>query len=148
MSLQIKNFTKNRIEKKFLDKVAQETLKTLKLKKTVEISLVISGEKRIRTLNKKYRKIDKVTDVLSFGNEDTDNSVKFVFPSNNVISFGEIFICYPKIQKQAREKKHSTKKEFSILLIHGILHLAGFDHLESYENSVMKEIEIDVLKKL
>ncbi len=148
MCLQIKNFTKQKINKKYLDKVAKKTLKIVKIKKIVEISLVITGEKRIRSLNRKYRNIDKATDVLSFGNEDSDDIVKFVISPDDVLQFGEIFICYSIAEKQAKEKKHSVRKEFSILLIHGILHLAGLDHNENYEDSVMKEIEIEVLKNL
>ncbi|MCK4918940.1 MAG: rRNA maturation RNase YbeY [Candidatus Pacebacteria bacterium] len=145
MILQIKNFTKQKISKKYLDRIAEETLKVAKIKMPVEISLVIAGEKRIKSLNKKYRRIDKVTDVLSFGNEDLNGAIKFVIPPDEILQFGEIFICYPKIKKQAKQKKHSTRKEFSILLIHGILHLAGYDHKESYENSEMKDMEIKVL---
>ncbi|MCK5412976.1 MAG: rRNA maturation RNase YbeY [Candidatus Pacebacteria bacterium] len=145
MILQIKNFTKQKINKKYLDRIAEETLKVVKIKKPVEISLVIAGEKRIKSLNKKHRGIDRVTDVLSFGNENSGDDIKFVIPPNDILQFGEIFICYPKIEKQAKEKKHSVKKEFSILLIHGILHLAGYDHKGSYENSEMKDIELKVL---
>ncbi|MCK5332434.1 rRNA maturation RNase YbeY [Candidatus Parcubacteria bacterium] len=147
MILQIKNFTKQKINKKYLDQIANETLKIIKMRKPVEISLVITGEKRIRSLNKKYRGIDKVTDVLSFGNEEPDDTERFIIPPDDVLHFGEIFICYPKIEKQAKKKKHSIKEEFSILLIHGILHLAGLDHMESYENSEMKNIENKVLSE-
>ena len=148
MCLQIKNFTKQKINKRYLNKVAKETLKVMKIKEAVEISLVITGEKRIRSLNRKYRNIDKITDVLSFGNENSDDVAKFIIPPTDILQFGEIFICYPMIKKQAKEKKHSVKKEFSILLIHGILHLAGLDHNESYESSSMKKIEMKVLKNL
>ncbi|MCK5490941.1 MAG: rRNA maturation RNase YbeY [Candidatus Pacebacteria bacterium] len=148
MILQIKNFTKQKINKKYLDKIAEETLKVAKVKIPVEISLVITGEKRIKSLNKKYRGINKVTDVLSFGNEDLNDTIKFIIPPEDILQFGQIFICYPKIEKQAKQKKHSCKKEFSILLIHGILHLIGYDHKESYENSEMKELEVMVFDAL
>ena len=148
MTLQIKNFTKKRINQKYLNRVMEETLKVAKIKMPVEISLVITGEKRIKSLNKKYRNIDKVTDVLSFGNEDLSGVEKFIIPPEDIVQFGEIFICYPKIVKQAKGKKHSIKKEFSILLIHGILHLSGLNHVEDYENSVMKVLEIKILKKI
>ena len=66
----IKNFTKNKLNQKDLNKIAKKTLGVVEFKKPVEISLVITGEKRIRSLNKKYRKVDKITDVLSFGFAD------------------------------------------------------------------------------
>jgi len=139
----IKNFTKNKLNKKHLNKIAEKTLEVAKFKKPTEISLVITGEKRIKSLNKKYRKIDKRTDVLSFGNEELDNN-----SINKTIYLGEIFVCYPQVVKQAKQKRHSVKKELAILLIHGILHLLGYDHRGDYENSEMKVLEERVLNIL
>ncbi|MCK4525405.1 MAG: rRNA maturation RNase YbeY [Candidatus Andersenbacteria bacterium] len=142
MSLPIKNFTKNKLNQKYLNEIAERTLEVAKFKKPVEISLVITGEKRIKSLNKKYRKIDKITDVLSFGNEE------FVGLPDKIIYLGEVFICYPQAVRQAKQKKHLTKKELAILLIHGILHLLGYDHKGNYENSEMKILEKKILTVL
>ncbi|MCK5123466.1 MAG: rRNA maturation RNase YbeY [Candidatus Pacebacteria bacterium] len=145
----IKNFTKNKLNQKYLNKIAEKTLKITKFKKPAEISLVITGEKRIRSLNKKYRKINKITDVLSFGFADgLHNSAETMEPTNKIIYLGEIFICYSQAVKQAKQKKHSLKKEMSILLIHGILHLLGYDHQGNYEDSEMKILEEGVLDAL
>jgi probable rRNA maturation factor len=93
----IKNFTRQKLNQKYLGKVAKETLKIAGFKKPTEISLVIIGEKRIRLLNKKFRGIDRVTDVLSFGNEEVENEfAKFISPPDKIIYLGEIFICYPQ----------------------------------------------------
>ena len=146
MALLIKNFTKNKLNQKYLNKITKRTLEVAKFKKPVEISLVITGEKRIRSLNKKYRKINKITDVLSFGNEELDDkSAEFVNLPDKIIYLGEIFICYSQAVRQARQKKHSVKKELAILLIHGILHLLGYDHRGDYENSEMKVLEERIL---
>ncbi|MEA2097722.1 MAG: rRNA maturation RNase YbeY [Patescibacteria group bacterium] len=141
--LLIKNFTKQKFDKRYLNKITEKTLEIAKLKKSTEISLVMIGEKRIRLLNKKFRRIDKVTDVLSFGNEEAE--AKFVNPPNDVLYLGEIFICQVQAKKQAKEKKHSVKKEMTILLIHGILHLLGYDHKGDYESSEMKILEKKIL---
>ena len=146
--LLIKNFTKHRIDQKYLNEIVDETLKIAKFKNLAEISLVITGEKRIRNLNKKYGRIDKVTDVLSFGNEGKHNTVKFIDPMDGVAYLGEIFICYPRAEKQARERGHSTKKELAILLIHGILHLLGYDHKRKNEYVKMRRKEEKVLANL
>ena len=153
MTLLIKNFTKQKLNQKYLNKIAEETLKIVKFKKSVEISLVITGEKRIRSLNKKYRGIDNATDVLSFGNDAVNKTaknktVKFINPPDDIARLGEIFICYSQAVKQAKQKKHSVKKEMAILLIHGILHLLGYEHKEDYEKSEMKIKEVEILKKL
>ena len=150
MTLLIKNFTKQKLSQKYLNKIAGEALGVAGFKKPVEISLVVTGEKRIRALNKKYRGTDKVTDVLSFGNNAAtktakNKTVKFINPPESVLHLGEIFICYSRAIKQAKQKKHSVKREMTILLIHGILHLLGYEHREDYESSEMKVIEEKVL---
>ena len=148
----IKNFTKNKLDQKYLNKIADETLRVVEFKKPVEISLVITGEKRIRSLNKKYRKINKITDVLSFGFADgLHNSAEIMEPTivpNEIIYLGEIFICYPQAVRQARQKNNTTKKESAILLIHGILHLLGYNHEGDYEDSEMKILEEKILRCL
>ena len=148
----IKNFTKNKLDQKYLNKVAEKTLKVVKFKKPVEISLVVVGEKKIRSLNKKYRKIDKITDVLSFGFtfglHSSAETMEPTTPPDEIIYLGEIFICYTQAVKQAKQKKHFLKKELAVLLIHGILHLLGYDHQGNYENSEMKVLEEKILDAL
>jgi probable rRNA maturation factor len=125
--------------------VAEEVFREEKIKGEMEISLVFTGEERIRNLNKTYRGIDRITDVLSFeGCADDD----FVDPGNKISYLGEIFVCYPRAEKQAREKKHLVKKEIDILLIHGLFHLLGYDHVKDEDYEIMKKKEESVLKKL
>ena len=145
MALLIKNFTKNKLNQKHLNKIAEKTLEVVEFKKPVEISLVITGEKRIRSLNKKYRKVDKITDVLSFEFADGLHSSAETMEPTTTIYLGEIFICYSQVVRQAKQKKHSAKKEISVLLIHGILHLLGYDHRGNYEDSEMKVLEEKII---
>lgn len=142
-----KNFTRCKLNKKYLNKVAEEVLKIARIKKQVEISLVITGNKRIRSLNKKYRNIDKVTDVLSFGNEEKCGAVKFVDPADSVVYLGEIFICYSRAVSQAKQEKHTVQKEIAILLVHGMLHLLGYNHKKEEEARIMKKKEEEIWKK-
>jgi len=125
MNFEINNLTKSKIDKRFLEKVARKTVQELNLKKFDEISIVIIGNKRIRGLNKKYLKRNRVTDVLAF-------------------DYGEIFICLPQAKKQAKKLNNILKKELAILLIHGILHLAGYDDKTKigYNEMVRKQNEI------
>ncbi|MEG0794266.1 MAG: rRNA maturation RNase YbeY [Bacilli bacterium] len=76
-------------------------------------------------MNKKYRSIDKSTDVLSFAFEDNNKM------SYNIRQLGEIYISIPKMQSQAIEYNHSEKRELAFLVVHGILHLLGYDHTKS-----------------
>ncbi len=139
MKIEINNLTRARVDpirrgasnvanKKFLEKVAKKTSRILKIK-LPEISLVIVGETRIKALNKKYRKRNKVTDVLAF-------------------DYGEIFICLPQAKKQANKLGHSLEKELAILLIHGILHLAGYDDKKIKDREKMLHLQEKLISKI
>ncbi len=144
-TLLIKNFTKHKISQKYLNKAAEKTLEIVDFKGPAEISLVITGDQKIKTLNKKYRKKDRVTDVLSFSALENksgkkNKKIKFISPKEKAF-LGEIFICYPQAARQSKFQNHSTKKEISILLIHGILHLLGYTHAKKPEMTKMKQKE-------
>ena len=113
--VEINNLTTVSIDEEFLKKVAEKVLEGEKAKGELSIALV--GQGRIRELNKKYRGKNRVTDVLAF-------------PSNGL---GEIVICLREVKKNAKKFGSSFKKELSTCLIHGILHLLGYDHEKSVE---------------
>ncbi|MDP3057046.1 MAG: rRNA maturation RNase YbeY [bacterium] len=128
--LLIKNLTKSKVDEKFFRSIAGKTLENLpklaKSAKKIEISLVIIGEKRMKGLNRIWRGKNKATDVLSFENQK--NKFNFIAPPDDIIHLGQIFICYPVASRQARQYGYSIREEAARLLIHGILHLAGYDH--------------------
>lgn len=116
-------------------KIALKTLKFLNLKQLVSIVLV--GDKRIQELNKEYRHKNKVTDVLSFGDWQEEDFL------------GEVIICVPQAKRQAKEFGIDFKSEMARLLIHGILHLAGYDHEKSKkEEKIMFGLQDQILKKV
>jgi len=86
-----------------------------------DLSVIYTNNVKIQAINKTYRKIDKPTDVLSFPMGAVD-------PESGRKNLGDIFISVPKAKSQARELNHPVKAELAILLIHGYLHLNGFDH--------------------
>ena len=161
--LEIHNFTQNQIDEKFFQRVADVVLKTVSpsinsgLNK-VEISLAIVGDGRIRKLNKIYRGKNKVTDVLSFGDKSVMLYLNKAFPKikkgevfievpDGTNRLGEIVICYPRAKKQAKSLNHSLEKELTILLIHGILHLLGYEHEKGeVEEKKMKVMERKIFK--
>ncbi|MEK9130384.1 MAG: rRNA maturation RNase YbeY [Patescibacteria group bacterium] len=130
--IEICNQTKQKINEKLIRNIIEEILEKIKNKKILEISIIFVGEKKIKQLNNKYRKINKATDVLSFGLWKLENTQEY---------FGEIFICHSKIKKQAKIFKHSIFCELKIILIHGILHLFGYDHETEKDWEKMKEME-------
>lgn len=91
-----------------------------------QISLVFVNDLEIKALNKKWRNINKPTDVLSFSNICDDN---FPSPNNQEIkTLGEIFISLDTASRQATDYNHSLQDEVNKLLVHGVLHIFGFDH--------------------
>jgi len=107
-----------------------------------EFNVIIVGEEKIQELNRDYRGLDRVTDVISFALED-DKS----FNIEDYRMLGDIYICLNKVKEQANEYGHSFKRELSFLAIHGLLHLLGYDHMNEDDEKVMFEKQEEVLKK-
>lgn len=115
----------------YLDKVIRRTLQHENVQNAV-FSIIFVDEKEIQNINREYRNIDKITDVISFAFEDND---KMVY--NNVRVLGDIYICIPRMIEQSIEYGHSIKRELSFLTIHGLLHLLGYDHQTKEEEKIM-----------
>lgn len=114
----------------------KEFVKSEKIAGAGELNLVFAGERRIRTLNKKYRGKDKTTDVLSFGEFDGREPV-------------EIIVCLFQARKQAERLGHSLEKEIGRLFLHGILHAAGYDHEKGKTAAEkIRKKEKEILRKL
>jgi len=110
------------VDKKFLKRVAKTILKG-ENKKEAGLSVALVGPERIKKLNKKYRGKDKITDVLSFG-----QNKKFpLFPETKK-DLGEVIICLEAVKRNAKKYNVTFKKELALVLIHGILHLLGYEH--------------------
>ncbi len=110
----------------YLDKIINRTLKLEKVK-SANLSIVFIDDDLMHELNKKYRGIDRTTDVLSFAFED-NNKICY-----NIRQLGEIYISIPQMIKQAKEYHHSEKRELAFLVVHGLLHLLGYDHTKGIE---------------
>ncbi|HUX48727.1 MAG TPA: rRNA maturation RNase YbeY, partial [Dehalococcoidia bacterium] len=113
-----------------------------------EVSLVFTDSETVRQLNRDYRGVDEPTDVLAFymlPQKGSDSS--FALPPDGVTRLGEVIISYPQAVEQAREQGHATEKELALLVIHGILHLLGYDHEEAKEEIKMRRRERELLEK-
>ncbi|MCL0076083.1 rRNA maturation RNase YbeY [Dehalococcoidia bacterium] len=111
-----------------------------------ELSLLVTGDQTVRELNRTYRGVDETTDVLAFAPGAEDSS--FHLPPDGVTHLGEAIISCPQAARQAEEQKHSLKREFAILTIHGILHLLGYDHQQPGEEQAMIVREAEILARL
>ncbi len=124
----------------FINKVIKKALNYLNIEKSV-FSVVLINDEKIQFLNKKYRNIDKVTDVLSFAFEDNSN-----IKNNEIRVLGDIFISIPQMERQAAEYDNTIEEELSFLVVHGLLHLLGYDHMTKDEEIKMFAIQKEILK--
>lgn len=128
----------------WLKKAEQSANRLLKLKKDYTISVVLVGRQRMRSLNKQYRKIDKPTDVLSFGGRTKE---RFVTPGVKEY-LGEIIICPEIARRNAKNAGHSLTREMQSLYIHGLLHLLGHTHKEKKKEKKMFLLQEKILSKI
>lgn len=107
----------------------------------LELSLAVVGTATMRRLNRARRGVDAVTDVLSFGPVPTPVHVP-------ALATGEVAICLPLARRQAKRLGHSWREELVVLLVHGLLHVAGLDHHRFADAVRMRRLEASILKRL
>ena len=118
--------------------VARAVLEYLHLQEA-ELSILLCDDGTIHPLNRDYRGKDKPTDVLSFAQREGE----FAFIDDNLL--GDVIISMDTTIRQATERQHSVETELRVLLVHGILHLLGYDHIEDDEAEVMEAKEREIL---
>ena len=118
------------------------------------VSLAFVSEDEIRNLNSSFRKLDKVTDVLSFPmldikqGESTLADFESEREPDGRLNIGDIAICLDVAKRQAKNLGHSLKREVCFLALHGLLHVLGFDHIESQDEEIMQKTAEEILNKL
>ncbi len=123
--IEVNNQTRYRLKEKFLIAISQEILKK-ENREEQNLSIALVGPEKIRELNRKYRQKDNVTDVLSFSSQEVLTWVK----NDNGLTpdLGEVIICPAKVKKNAKKFASTFEKELQRVLVHGILHLLGYEH--------------------
>jgi rRNA maturation RNase YbeY len=110
-----------------------------------ELSILLAGPRRTRSLNRRWRGVDRTTDVLSFPLYRSPAE----FPEENDFAIGDVVINPSMAAEQARLSGVSLKEEMRRLLVHGVLHLLGHDHEGSaYKRKKMEALERDLMGKL
>jgi len=143
MEILIKNQQKiAKIHRRRIREIIKNIIQYLKVDEKTEISILFTDDKFIKSLNKKYRGINKSTDVLTFNLEEGD--LKFPEVDKNKL-LGDIAVSVETAQRQANNLNHNLEKELMILLIHGLLHLIGYDHEEDRDNKIMQVKENEIL---
>ena len=142
MNVEISNLTNENIDEKLINDVVKATSERLNIKDSI-VGIVLVDNKRIHEINREYRNVDRETDVISFAflEDETD-------PDMDIDNLGEIYISLEKARSQAEEYGHSFKRELSFLVVHGLLHLLGYDHMTSEEEKEMFSLQEEILSSL
>ncbi|MBL4933005.1 rRNA maturation RNase YbeY [Clostridium paridis] len=144
---------------RLVEEIVQFALKEEEVDEKVQISIVFVDNKEIREINNETRGIDKETDVLSFPMLDYEDGKVFkeqyknfsfdeTYYDGEELVLGDVVLSLEKSLEQSEEYNHSFKRETSYLIIHSILHLLGYDHMEDNEKGIMRKREEDILNKL
>lgn len=131
------------------------------------LTVVLTDDESVRELNRTFRLIDAPTDVLSFPNQDfpaadpvteehalepTQSTTTLILPeevlSDDAAYLGDIIIAVPYTQRQAEREKRTLASELELLVVHGVLHLLGYDHGTVEEERAMWAIQDEVLAKV
>lgn len=140
--------------KKIIQKVVNTCFKEENLEKTnLYLNIILTNPETIRQTNKKYRNIDKETDVLSFPmfqKEELDNLIKESLQREETIEdvLGDIMISIPRVIEQANEYGHSVERELAYMVVHGFYHVMGYDHIKEEDKIIMRPKEENILSKL
>jgi probable rRNA maturation factor len=129
-----------KIEDRVLRKAASKTLEE-SLDEEVSLTIVVTGDEQIKSLNKRHRGVDETTDVLAF-------TADYMDPDLGHRYLGDVLISYPTAETQALEHGHSVGEELQLLVVHGVLHLLGYDHLEEGEKEEMWTLQKQILEDL
>ena len=129
----------------WLEGVVERVLIAQSAGSNIELGLVIASQERVQELNRNYLGRDEPTDVLAFSAVEEIGAESFVMPPDEVSHLGEVIISYPQAVAQAEEHQHSIKKEVSILIIHGVLHILGYEHDKPELERQMRAREAEIL---
>ena len=147
MDLEIYDDTKNVPEEKIklIEDVLNFAGSYLKLPENTEMSVTLMDNEHIHEINKKYRGVDKPTDVISFAPDEVPiilpEDEEFDIPKN----IGDIMVSMDKVKEQAEYLGHSEDRELGFLVVHGFLHLNGYDHMKEEDEKEMFGLQREIL---
>jgi probable rRNA maturation factor len=131
----------DQINEEIISKTVLAVLRHAGVVEASEVSIVIDNSAKLQELNNQFLGIDAPTDVLSFPSDEVD-------PDSGIGYLGDIILSLPKAQAQAEEAGHAPEAEIQLLIVHGMLHLLGYDHAEQDEKQEMWEHQKAILSDL
>lgn len=141
VTIQVKRNLTLQVDRNILQKAAQVTLDAFHHSPHADITIVIGNDALLRRLNQQYRHVDSSTDVLSFPSGDVD-------PDTSTLYLGDVIISLPRALEQATAAGHSLAEELQLLVVHGTLHLLGYDHMQIADKQKMQSAQDKVMKQL
>ncbi len=152
MDLEIYDDTKNVPEEKIklIEDILNFAGSFLKLPENTEMSVTLMDNDHIHEINKKYRGVDKPTDVISFAIEEDDpDETPIILPEGEEFdipkNIGDIMVSMDKVKEQAEYLGHSEERELGFLVVHGFLHLNGYDHMKEEDEKEMFGLQREIL---
>lgn len=136
--------------------VVKAALQTENFSLPAEVSITLTHAETVHALNREYRNVDAVTDVLSFpllefvpGEDFSRHDFSMdLDPDTGEVPLGDIVLCIERIRSQAQEYGHSVRREYAFLICHSMLHLLGYDHMEEDERLQMEEEQRKIMEHL
>ncbi|MGC9400254.1 MAG: rRNA maturation RNase YbeY [Anaerolineae bacterium] len=130
----------------YLRVAALATLRQQRVENPVELTVVVSDDEALRALNRRFRGVDHTTDVLAFTNETRGPFGAGV--SGQPRYLGDVVISLPQAERQAAEAGASLREELQLLIVHGTLHLLGYDHATATEKTRMWKVQARLMELL
>lgn len=141
INLQIDHPLPDSNDKDNLIRAAEESIKIVTGSTNKDLSLILTDDTQLHELNRQFRGIDTSTDVLSFSDGEVD-------PDSRRPYLGDVLISIPRAEAQAITAGHSLRDELQLLIVHGVLHLLGYDHNTEGEKKRMWEYQSEILNAL
>lgn len=135
------------LESKYLE-ITKVAFEMLNIQSNYEIDVSLVDEETIHEINRDYRGVDRPTDVISFAFNDDKDPKDAIVSTEIPVMLGEILICLPVAQRQAKEIGNTEKRELFFLYTHGLLHLLGYDHMKKEDEEIMFPLQDKILEKV
>ena len=141
ITIQVKRNVTLPIDRSILLSAAQRTLVASNISEQSDLTIVIGNDAFLHRLNRQYRHVDSPTDVLSFPSGEID-------PDTEKTYLGDVVISLPRATEQALYEGHPLADELQLLIVHGILHLLGYDHIQLADKKKMQSAQDSILSQL
>ena len=147
IDIQVDPRFENAVDPALIERAATGVFNAEQIAGVLDVSILITDDDELHRLNRDYRNVDAPTDVLSFADDGDDAG--FVLPPGAPRYLGDIAISYERVVAQAAEYGHSHERELAFLVVHGMLHLLGYDHERGPEDErVMRAREEIIMNAL